>query len=193
MHAAKYKRIGYTCEDVQKLKQPTRGDRGNDMIQRYLHSRVIISTGLLPGYWVQTVTPSLERLFLINSEQGNEKVRYRVSLHHSLSYHTQPPSSNSSSLTTSNKPYSALPNPSQRPLTIPTIPLSPLLYLLSLRLIVLTQQRFNPFTLMRLIQKPILVLCFYDLSLDAIYNAQRDEQIVAVGSKVLSCVVQTAS
>lgn len=43
---------------------------------------------------------------------------------------------------------------------------------------------------MRLVQQPILVLGFHDLFLDAIDDAQRDEEVVAVRTEVLARAVE---
>ena len=53
-------------------------------------------------------------------------------------------------------------------------------------------EQFAHFTaLVRLIKQPILILCFHDFLLNAVDNAKRDEQVVAVRAEILSSAVQT--
>lgn len=79
----------------------------------------------------------------------------------------------------------------QTPLTVPTIPLHPLFHLVSLALLRRALEQLPDFTtLVRLVQKPICVLCFYDFLFNTVDDAQGDEEVVAVGSEVLACAVQ---
>lgn len=47
--------------------------------------------------------------------------------------------------------------------------------------------------LVRFVEQPILVLCFNDFLLDAVDNAKRDEQVMAVGTEILSGAVEAPS
>lgn len=93
------------------------------------------------------------------------------------------------SLSTSQQSPTLLHSP-QTPLTVPTISLDPLLHLVSLPLLRRALEQFPDFTtLVGFIKEPICVLRFYDFLFNAIDDAQGDEEVMAVGSEILSCAV----